>query len=295
MWSPKTNNNGGRSQYYLNMTMVDPGDVVLSYAGSQIRAVGIAVSTAFESPKPQEFGSAGAVWADLGWRVEVDFKELAKSERVRPKDFLNELLPLRPEKYSPIQENGNSLTAYLFEIPEAFAHVILSKVESAVDYEFGRTLQRNDLDLRRIGEDKLEQFLKRAPIEETDRTALIAARRGQGRFREGVSFVEPSCRFTGVSNPQLLVASHIQPWHRCQTNEERLDRFNGLMLTPTYDRLFDRGFVTFDQQSQLIISQHLPRDDMQKIRMDPDFVTEPFRPAQLKYLEYHREHVFQAA
>lgn len=295
LWSPKTNNNGGRSQYYLNMTMVDPGDVVLSYADSQIRAVGIAVSTAYESPKPQEFGTAGAVWADLGWRVEVDFQELPKSGWVRPKDFLSELLPLRPEKYSPIQENGNSLTAYLFEVSEAFAHVILSKIESSVEIEFARTLQRNDLDLRRIGEDKLEQFLKLAPLDETERTALIAARRGQGRFREGVSYVEPACRFTGVTNPQLLVASHIQPWHRCQTNAERLDPFNGLMLTPTYDRLFDRGFITFGPQSQLVVSQHLPREDMQKIRMDSNLVTDAFRPSQLKYLEYHRDHVFKAA
>lgn len=295
LWSPKTNNNGGRSQYYTNMTLVDPGDVVLSYAGGQICAVGIAVSTAYESPKPQEFGTAGAVWADLGWRVEVDFQELPKSGRVRPKDFLDELLPLRPEKYSPIRENGDSLTAYLFEIPESFAHVLLGRVESAVEMEFARVLQRNDLDLRRIGEDKLEQFLKLAPIDETERTALIAARRGQGRFREGVSYVEPACRFTGVTNPQLLVASHIQPWHRCQTNEERLDPFNGLMLTPTFDRLFDRGFISFGPQSQLLVSPQLPTDDIHKLRFDPDLTTDPFRPRQLKYLEYHRDHVFKAA
>lgn len=295
MWSPKTNRNGGSSPYYRNMTRVDPGDVVLSYADSEIRAVGIAVSTAYESPKPQEFGAAGAVWADLGWRVEVEFNELPKSARVRPKDHLQELLPLRPEKYSPIQENGNSLTAYLFEVPEDFAHVILSKVDSAVEIGFAQLLERNDLDLRKIGEDKLEEFLKLAPIDETERTALIAARKGQGRFRDGVSYVEPACRFTGVTSPQLLIASHIQPWHRCNTNAERLDPFNGLMLTPTYDRLFDRGFISFSPQSELLISRDLAREDMQKIRMDPDFVTEPFRPSQLKYLLYHREHVFRAA
>jgi putative restriction endonuclease len=295
MWSPKTNNKGGRSPYYQNMTLVDQGDVVLSYAGSEIRAVGIAVSTAYESPKPQEFGAAGAVWAGLGWRVEVEFNELPKSARVRPKEYLQELLPLRPEKYSPIQENGNSLTAYLFEVSEEFAHVILSKVDSTVEIEFARLLERNDLDLRKIGEDKLEQFLKLAPIDETERTALISARRGQGRFREGVSYVEPACRFTGVTTPQLLIASHIQPWHRCSTNAERLDPFNGLMLTPTYDRLFDSGFISFSPHSELLISKNLAHEDMQKIRMDPDFVTDPFRPSQLKYLEYHREHVFKAA
>lgn len=295
LWSPKTKNDGGRTQFYVNMTLVDPGDVVLSYAGSQIRAIGIAVSTAYESPKPQEFGTAGEIWADLGWRVEVDFKELPKTAWLRPKDFLEELLPLRPEKYSPIQENGNSLTAYLFEVPEAFAHVILGKVESAVEVGFAQLLEKNDLDLQRIGEEKLEQFLRLAPLPETERTALIAARRGQGRFREGVSSVEHECRFTGVSNPKLLVASHIQPWHRCQTNEERLDPFNGLMLTPTFDRLFDRGFITFGPQSQLLVSKQLPPEDIEKIHLDRNLVTEPFRQNQLKYMEYHREHVFKVA
>lgn len=295
MWSPKVKNDGRPMQQYTNMTVVDPGDVVLSYADGRIKAVGVAVTAAYESPKPPEFGAAGTVWADLGWRVDVEFQELPRHSQVRPKDFLEELIPLRPEKYSPIQENGDGNLAYLFEIPEGFAHVILAKVDSAVEVRFAQELMRNDLDLRRIGEEKLERFLQLAPIDETTKAALISARRGQGRFRDGVSLIEPECRFTHVSNPALLVASHIQPWHRCSTNEARLDPFNGLMLTPTYDRLFDRGYISFSPESRLIVSDELPRADMQKIRMDPELETTPFRGQQLKYLAYHREHVFKAA
>jgi hypothetical protein len=280
---------------YTNMTLVDPGDVVLSYADGLIKAIGIAVTTAYESPKPPEFGSAGTVWADLGWRVDVEFQEFPRQSQLRPKDFLGELLPLRPNKYSPIQENGDGNLAYLFEIPEGFAHVIMAKVDSAVEVRLAQELTRNDLDLRRIGEDRLERFIQQAPIDQTTKAALISARRGQGRFREGVSLVEYECRFTHVSNPALLVASHIQPWHRCSTNEARLDPFNGLMLTPTYDRLFDRGYISFTPESRLIISNELPREDIQKIRMDRDLETTPFRGEQLKYLAYHRDHVFMAA
>ena len=295
MWSPKVKNDGRATQFYTNMTLVDPGDVVLSYVDGQIRAVGVAVTTAYESPKPVEFGSAGALWADLGWRVDVQFHELPKDGRVRPKDFIDELRPLRPKKFSPIQENGNGITAYLFEMPEPFAHALLEKVDSAVEVRLATELMRNDFDLRQIGEDRLETFLQLAPLDATVKSALIAARRGQGRFREGVSLIEPECRFTRVSNPALLVASHIKPWHRCSTNDERLDPFNGLMLTPTYDRLFDRGFISFSPESRLIISGDLPREDMQKIRMDPDIETTPFRGEQLRYLKYHRERVFKAA
>ena len=295
MWSPKRNNNGSYSQFYENMRHVDPGDVVLSYASGQIRAVGVVVSSAYEAPKPDEFGSAGSVWSDIGWRVDVYFRELAESDRVRPKDYLEELLPFAPEKYSPIQRNGNSFTAYLFEMPEPFAHVLLSKIGSVLEWRLAQALQDSEADLRRLGEERVEAFLARAPLDDTVKKALVEARRGQGRFREGVSLVEPACRFTGVTTPGLLVASHIQPWHRCETNEARLDPFNGLMLTPTYDRLFDRGLVSFAPDSQLIISPRLSREDIHKIRMDPNARVEPFRDQQQRYLAYHREHVFRAA
>ncbi len=295
MWSPQRNNNGSYSQYYANMQLVEPGDVVLSYAGGEFRAVGVALDTAYEAPKPLEFGAAGATWADLGWRVDVSFVELAPQHRLRPRDFLAELLPHVPVKYSPIQANGRGVTAYLFEISESFAHVAIGRLESLLERRLEQVLQGSGLDLRRLGEDRIEEFLRRAPLDNTEKAALISARRGQGRFREGVSLLEPACRFTQVANPALLIASHIQPWHRCHTNAERLDPFNGLMLTPTYDRLFDRGLVTFTPDSKLLISPRLPVDDVRKIRMDPALAVEPFRTQQQKYLEYHREHVFEVA
>jgi putative restriction endonuclease len=295
MWSPQRNNNGSYSQYYENMTRVEPGDVVLSYAGSEICALGVALDTAYESPKPAAFGAAGDNWADLGWRVDVQWHEIPKHRRIRPKDFKDELLPLKPDKYSPMLPSGDGFTAYLFEMPNRFADVLLGKMNSPVEWRMAQELVAQGAYLRRLGEDRVESFLRRSPLDETEKATLIAARRGQGRFREGVSYVEPQCRFTGVRNPVLLVASHIKPWYRCHTNDERLDPFNGLMLTPTFDRLFDRGLVTFSPDSQLLVSPSLPREDIRKIHMDPAMTTPPFRPEQQKYFHYHREHVFQAA
>lgn len=295
LWSPQRNNNGSRSQYYANMLEISPGDIVLSYAGGEIRAVGVALSSGFEAPKPTEFGDAGTAWADLGWRVSVDFVELEQHHRLRPKDYLEELLPLRPSKYSPIQRNGDSLTAYLFEMPEDFARVLLSRIESADEWHIAKSLLDNEVDLERLGQEKVEQFLLRAPLPETEKQALIAARRGQGRFRRELSKLEPACRFTGVRNPELLVASHMQPWHRCPSNEARLDPNNGLMLTPTYDLLFDHGLISFAPDRRLLISPLLPVDDVAKIKMNSELVTEEFRPRQQMYLAYHREHVFKVA
>jgi hypothetical protein len=295
MWSPQRNNNGAYSQYYENMRRVEPGDVVVSYAQGHICAVGVARTTGYEAPKPAEFGAAGDVWADLGWRVDVDYQEIPTHARIRPKNHMAELGPLLPTKYSPLQRNGNGFTAYLFELSDSLALALLNKIDSPLEQLFGHRLLTEEDRLRHLGEERLESYLRRSPLAETEKAAVIAARRGQGRFREGVAYVEPECRFTGVRNPLLLVASHIRPWYRCNTNRERMDPFNGLMLTPTFDRLFDRGLVAFAPDSSLLVSPTLPAEDIRRIHMDPAMTTRPFRSEQQKYLQYHREHVFLAA
>jgi hypothetical protein len=208
---------------------------------------------------------------------------------------MDELLPLRPTRNSPIGSSGNVISNYLFRLPDDFAQVLLSKFDSPVEQLLARQLIREEDRLRRLGEERVETVLLSSSLCETEKQTLIAARRGQGRFREGVSYIEPECRFTGVRNPVLLVASHIKPWFRCHTNDERLDPFNGLMLTPTFDRLFDRGLVTFSPDNRLVVSRALPQDDIRKIHMDPALRTHPFLSEQQHYLDYHREHVFQAA
>ena len=105
--------------------------------------------------------------------------------------------------------------------------------------------------------------------------------------------VELACRITGVTNPALLRASHIKPWAQCQTHAERLDKNNGLMLTPNADHLFDAGLITFEDDGAVRRSPHLPDADAQMLGVDTITIADPFLPAQKVYLAYHREHVFQ--
>ena len=71
----------------------------------------------------------------------------------------------------------------------------------------------------------------------TEKRQVVLARRGQGKFRERVSKIEHACRITGVNRPEHLIASHCKPWRDCESNDERLDGENGLLLTPTVDHL----------------------------------------------------------
>lgn len=125
LWSPKRNANGARNQFYDNMREVAPGDVVLSFYGARIQAVGIAATRAEAAPKP-DFSRGGQVdkWADEGWLVRVEFAPLG--EPPRPKDHMDRIRPLLPPKYSPLQVSGDGLqSVYLAEIPQELADLLV--------------------------------------------------------------------------------------------------------------------------------------------------------------------------
>ena len=129
---------------------------------------------------------------------------------------------------------------------------------------------------------------------ETERQALIQARRGQGQFRANVQQIERACRVTKVERPEHLIASHTKPW-RDSTNDERLDGENGLLLTPTIDHLFDKGFISFEGNGDLILSPVADRTSLTRMGIAPErkLNVGAFSEGQRRFLEYHRENVLR--
>ena len=126
----------------------------------------------------------------------------------------------------------------------------------------------------------------------TSRKALVDARKGQGKYKENLNKVEKKCRFTGVTDSTYLIASHIKPWKN-SNNQERLDGNNGLLLAPNFDKLFDKGFISIEDNGNLIISDHLSDEvfnlwELNKFKNIGEFNTE-----QKQYLKYHRRYVFE--
>jgi hypothetical protein len=105
LWSPKRSANGARNPFYESMREVAPSDLIFSFMNTRILAIGIAQSYCWESPKPLEFGNSGQNWENIGWRVKVNFTLL--NNKVRPKDHIDILRPLLPDRYSPLQSTGN--------------------------------------------------------------------------------------------------------------------------------------------------------------------------------------------
>jgi len=293
LWSPKRNTNGARNPFYETMREVAPGDLVFSFYDTRIVAIGVAQSYCWESPKPSEFGTAGQNWEDVGWRVRVSFTQLV--HQIRPKEHIDLLRPLLPAKYSPLQSNGNGLQSiYLAELPGDLALLLLGLIGAEVDAI--RRLPADGLiatDDLETWEAKIESAVQKdGAIPETDRLAIVKSRRGQGLFRERVTMFEQRCRITGVENPAHLVASHCKPW-RDATNEERLDGENGLLLTPSIDHLFDRGFIGFADDGRLIISPVAHRPSLHRMGVNTDLsvTVGTFTSRQKGYLEFHRDAV----
>lgn len=150
------------------------------------------------------------------------------------------------------------------------------------NYEISPIIKRQ---IKRIKED--------SKIKNTEKEIIIKARIGQGAFRQQLlDKYHNRCIITGISEANLLVASHIKPW-RSANNIARISSENGLLLSPLYDKLFDLGFITFNNDMQIMVSRKLSEENAKLINIDCNktFINNPSIEL-CKNMCYHREKVF---
>jgi putative restriction endonuclease len=304
LWSPKRSKNGHRNPFYEFMREVAPGDIVFSFCDTRIAALGIVSGYCRESPKPEEFGAAGTNWSQIGWRVNVRWQQLRNA--IRPKDHIARLRPELASKYAPLTPDGNGLqSVYLTQVGAGLASVLFALIgkETSSVADVGHEVSRIERDSPAPERD-IEEWERRVEIaiavdtaiRETEKAALVQARRGQGLFRDNVRSIEHACRITHVERMEHLVASHVQPW-RDSSNEQRLDGENGLLLTPTVDHLFDKGFISFEDSGQLIVSPVADPISLKRMGIETDTRVNvgAFSQGQQRYLDFHRENVLRMA
>ena len=128
----------------------------------------------------------------------------------------------------------------------------------------------------------------------TEVERLVVQRVGQDLFRDGLlEYWDGRCAVTGLAVPELLRASHIKPWADCETDAERLDVFNGLLLAPHLDAAFDRGFITFADDGALVVSPALGPEDRAVLGLDVPLRVAALGSGHGTYLGWHRNRVFQ--
>jgi putative restriction endonuclease len=285
LWSPLRNANGAFNRTYENMRHAKVGDIVFSFANAEISAFGRVTEEAVLAPKPSEFGSIGSYWSTEGWLVGLDFREVPRT--IRPKDHITGLRPMLPAVNSPIQANGNgNQGCYLAAISDALGHTLMALTRAD-------ELPVPMLGTRVASEPSPEVLEDIHAIEadpnltETQRLQLTKARIGQGLFRKRVLLLDGACRVTGVDDPRLLIASHIKAWKDAD-NGERISGFNGLLLSPHVDALFDQHLLTFGNEGSMHVHPSLKPDVLEKWSIDAAKRVGSFRPEQLAFLDHHR-------
>jgi hypothetical protein len=128
----------------------------------------------------------------------------------------------------------------------------------------------------------------------TEAERLVVQRVGQDLFRRALlDYWRGRCCVTGLAVSELLRASHIKPWAVCDSDDERLDVFNGLLLAPHLDALFDGGWVTFDDAGELLVSRMLPQKALVLFGLQYSLRADYVISQHLRYLAFHRAEVFR--
>ena len=128
----------------------------------------------------------------------------------------------------------------------------------------------------------------------TETERWVVQRVGQDIFRRGLlEYWNGRCAITGLDVPDLLRASHIKPWADCDTDAERLDVFNGLLLAPHLDAAFDSGFITIAEDGMVVISDALPTSARSSLGLDGPLKIHGLHRAHERYMPWHRSEIFR--
>lgn len=303
IWCPKRKKDGTRNHFYETLREVQRGDLVFSFADAHLQAVGVAKLPCYSCPRPNEFGKVGKAWDERGWRVDVAFQKFTKPLRVA--QVAAQIAPLLPERYSPIRPNGyGNQGAYLSEVSAPLAQRLLELVDpmllglmTPLSAASGDQVPAGDPVVLIEWEDMLQKAIAaNDAIAPTTRQALVQARRGQGLFKDNVAKFERECRITHVQDRTHLIASHIKPWREA-TDEERLAGGNGLLLTPSIDHLFDRGFISFADDGEVLVSPTANHDALSRmgVACEGRLFAGRFNSDQRHFMDYHRNEIFLKA
>lgn len=184
-------------------------------------------------------------------------------------------MDLLPERHSPFSSKGTgkSSLGYLFALPDDAGQALIDKIEG-----------REPLFLNRA----IAAEFSNGASGETTRNALVAARLGQGKFREALDEIWGlRCALSSLSKRELLRASHIKPWF-ASNNFERLDPYNGLLLSVGYDAAFDKLLITFDQNGDVVFAPDFAQADANVVGIEPRGRLRLVHSRHLPYLEEHR-------
>ncbi len=130
----------------------------------------------------------------------------------------------------------------------------------------------------------------------TERQNIQTIRTRQSTYRQDViALWHGQCAVTGVDETKWLIASHIKPW-RESTDFERVDPKNSLLLSPNYDKLFDRGVISFNASNgKILLPEKMSASfwrNLERLGITDDKCLSFMPDGTEKYLSYHQKMIF---
>lgn len=206
------------------------------------------------------------------------------------KDNFIEILPLLQDSNLQFIEEAANKTIILPQMKTSHSIGAISFISELTD----QPLINPEFSLNLVQEQELlliKEISSFTLPEITEKQLLQKIRIGQSIFRQLLINYWQRCALTGCTITSILKASHIKPWSKC-INDERLDKFNGLLLSPNADSLFDTGLISFTDQGELIISPGINYDQIKDIFGGFTKLSK-ISKHHAPYLEYHRTFIFK--
>ena len=223
-----------------------------------------------------------------------------KGSRVQIKKWLEKVIQhIPPELFS--LEDKKPTKAYINPVPfvnlnniESFFVKLLEAIDSCAT--FPAMIKAGNDDKKVVEEriDAAEKIVKEIDelnLEGKEKEMVVKTRVNQGEFRTRLLHCFDKCCLCGLSSPDLLIASHIKPWSHSEP-AEKLDPNNGLLLCPNHDKLFDGGYISFNEDGEIQISNLVSKKDREILNIREGMKIS-INDKQAKYLTYHRENIYK--
>ena len=219
----------------------------------------------------------------------IEFKIQDQTQIQGPRGYINS----KDEGYELIRELSLPLVSYIYSEKVKIQGEIKYYWRLFVDFEALADKQIEPL-VFTYGKVKKKIKPPKAPSEDTKAKAIREARHGQGKYREQLIGQVRYCPITKITDERILIASHIKPWS-VSNDKEKIDPYNGYLLSPMFDKLFDKGFMTFTSKRRIKLSDAISPYTWKLIGIKDDaFIQDlPMDEKREKYLQFHHDYVFK--
>lgn len=249
-------NRGGLYYFPGQMMQCEPKTLVLFQYRNEIRAVGVLI----EAKRQNVTDENGAQYAGFYRFILPTLQYLSESIT---REELSSIVP----EFPGFNQTKHRIAMHHFK-------EVIALVESKISF---------------FPVEKIEDFS--SPLTGNEKEVLVKARINQGQYRQMlIRKYHCKCCLCGVTDDRMLIASHIKPWSRCDAYE-KVAEYNGLLLCPNHDRLFDKGLISFKDSGEVIISETLSNNDRLFLNIREGMRIN-IETEQLPFVRFHRKEVF---